>query len=85
MYFLDVYKIHNPYTKEYERLEEFKTKNLVILFEHLGIMRDKYDYAKLETTDCIIILTSKGEESRKHCIDVALEHLAYKPEKCEIN
>ena len=85
MYFLDVYKVHNPYTKEYERLEEYKTKNLVLLFEHLGIMREKYDYANLNTTDCIIILTSKGEESRKHCINVALEHLAYTPDKHEIN
>lgn len=85
MYFLDVYKINNPYTKEYERLEEFKTKNLIILFEHLGIVREKYDRDHANSNDCIIILTSKGAESRVKTLDIAMEHLAYKPDKLEIN
>lgn len=85
MYFLDVYKVNNPYTKEYERLEEYKTKNLVLLFEHRAILCDKYDAAYADTNACIIILMSKGEQTREKMLDSALEHLAYKPDKLEIN
>lgn len=83
MYFIDVYKINNPYTKDTELVEQYKTKNLVLLFEQLTIIREKYD--ALPPGDSFLILAANSQERRELVLESALTHLAYKPEKLEIN